>query len=179
MRKVTVICGSSNNHGFSHHISQRICSICAHNKLECTVFYPSEMSIAHCSGCNNCRTGHCIHDDGMEGIVESVMGSDSVYLVMPIHFSGPSSLMKTVMDRFQPCWFNKSGCGGSLHAIMCAGGNNPCFSYTEGIIRAFSITAGLKVGEPLYIKDTDRMKPEQTDDAVDNYILSMIRTLVE
>lgn len=179
MSKVTIICGSSNNHGFSHHISQRIDSICASNEIESSVFYPSDMSIEHCSGCNACRTGHCIHDDGMEEIIRSVTDSDIVCLVIPIHFSGPSSLMKTVMDRFQPCWFNKCDCRGSLYAIMCAGGSNPCFSYTEGIVRAFSITAGLRTDGFLHICNTDEMKPEQTDDMVDDYIVAMIRTLVE
>lgn len=178
MSKVTVICGSSNQNGFSYHISNRIFSQCQYLKLDCSLFHPSKMRIAHCSGCNQCKNGICSIDDDMKEILDSVSESELVFLLMPIHFSGPSSLIKTVMDRFQPCWFNELGFRGKICTIMCAGGKKPCYSYSEGIVRAFSITTGMEINSFLQISNTDELEPEWTDDLVDDYIDPLLKNLV-
>ena len=176
MFRVTVICGSSNKHGFSSHICERIKHCCKSADAGCTVIYPSDMTINHCSGCDSCTDGICTVDDDMAEILNAVKESDMVFFVIPIHFSGPSSLMKTVIDRFQPFWFH----GGIpeqkiLAPVLCGGSNSPCFGYTEGILRAFSATTRMHLITPLKISGTDEMNPEDTDARVDDFVCDAIR----
>lgn len=117
---------------------------------------PSEMDIGHCRDCASCGQGGCIIHDDMSEIYDSFSQADLLILATPIHFSGPSSIMKTVIDRFQPFW----GSRGLRHpaccaAMLCGGSKRPNFENTEGIIRALCITTGMEYRGSLRIPDTD------------------------
>ena len=154
--KATIICGSANREGVTSAMCMCAKTVLEDRGYETNILYPSDMEIAHCRDCDGCRGGKCIIDDDMAGIYESYAGSDLLVLSTPIHFSGPSSLIKTVMDRFQPCWFHKGGKHPArCLAMMCGGSKEPNFDLTESIIRAFCITAGMEFGGSLRIPDTD------------------------
>ena len=101
--------------------------------------------------------------------------SDLVVLATPLHFSGPSSLLKTVLDRFQAYWHDKvlphplACC-----AMLCAGSPEPNFAPTVSILRAFSITTKMKwmghwMGH-MEFPDTDARGDEGAADAVRGFI---------
>lgn len=176
MFRTTVICGSSNKHGFSNHICERIKHCCESANAECNAIYPSDMTINHCSGCDSCTDGICIIDDDMTEVLNAVKESDVIFFVIPIHFSGPSSLMKTVIDRFQPFWFHSGMLEQkTLVPVLCGGSNNPCFTYTEGILRAFSATTRMHLTAPLEISGTDSMCPKDTDSCVEAFVRNIIK----
>lgn len=154
--RTTIICGSADEGG----VTMRMCSS-AEETLRSKghsveLFMPSEMSIAHCRDCGSCEHDGCIIHDDMSEIYDSFSQSDLLILATPIHFSGPSSIIKTVMDRFQPYWGNK----GLNHpdmciSLLCGGSKNPNFEITERIIKAFCITTGIEYRGSLQIPDTD------------------------
>jgi multimeric flavodoxin WrbA len=115
------------------------------------------MNIGHCSGCGDCSAeGKCSISDDMDIIYRAFKENDLIVLATPIHFSGPSSVIKTVIDRFQPFWF-MNGKHPLFSAALMSGGNpTPNFKNTASIFRAFSITAGIKWLGSLEIPCTDK-----------------------
>lgn len=58
-----------------------------------------EREIGYCRGCWTCRSGKCIQDDGMTGILESLNACDCLLLASPVYMGFVTGLMKTFMDR--------------------------------------------------------------------------------
>ncbi len=156
MVKATVICGSANEQGVTHRMCKSVSEGLSSAGYEVDMICPADLDIRHCTDCGGCDEGGCIIDDDMSRIYDSFSGSELLILATPIHFSGPSSILKTVMDRFQPYWGNK----GMKHpeycfALLCGGSKQPNFELTERIIRAFCITTGMDFRGSMNIPDTD------------------------
>lgn len=58
------------------------------------------LSINNCQACYECEDTDCIHDDGMDQIVEKIIQSDILVLGTPIYWWGPTGQFKTFMDRW-------------------------------------------------------------------------------
>ena len=67
-------------------------------------FRVGDLDIAHCEGCDSCAEGRCRCDDDMAKVIASFDSADAVVFATPIRFNGPSSSIKTVIDRFQAVW---------------------------------------------------------------------------
>jgi hypothetical protein len=91
--------------------------------------------------------------------MDSFEGCDLLVLACPIRFSGPSSILKAAMDRFQPYWRRGRARGGFSAAMVCGGGPRPDFSPSVRMFRAFSITVGLEWAGCLEVPGTDGMAP--------------------
>lgn len=138
------------------------------------VVYPSD-DISHCRDCGLCTDGQCSIDDAMGQIYEEFSEADLLVLATPIHFSGPSSLVKTVLDRFQPYWY----CRDMPHpkaamALMCAGSDNPRFDHAAGIFRAFSAMVGMKWLGQLEVSGTDRTMGEGCESEVAEFVRTAV-----
>ncbi len=97
-------------------------------------------------------------EDDMPHILEIVGGSDIMVLATPLRFSGPSSVVKTMMDRCQPFWFRKDIPHPSkLLPMVCAGSDNPDFGPVTKIFRHFSITMGMECLPVVTVTGTDSM----------------------
>ena len=94
----------------------------------------------------------------MGDVYDKFRRSNLLILATPIHFSGPSSVIKTVIDRFQPLWFKGGEHPAYIAALLNGGGQSPNFNNTLSIFKAFSITAGMKWLGCLEISDTDNMR---------------------
>ncbi len=135
------------------------------------VVFPSEKSISHCTGCGHCRCGSCILDDDMHILYKLFSESDLLVLASPLHFNGPSSVLKTVMDRFQMFWFDRNlPHPDHVLALLCAGSNRPNFSPTVSIMKAFATTAGMKWLGHLEVVDTDRTGGSNADGFVRGFL---------
>lgn len=171
MSRVLIVCGSARRGG----VTEEMCRSCAGALSaaghEATVILPSELDIHHCTDCGGCRDGICTIDDGMIGIYEMFGESDILVMASPIHFSGPSSLIKTFMDRFQTFWYHPELPHPSFAAaLLCGGSPEPRFEYTVAIMRAFAITTGMRWAGQLCMPDTDRRGAEGVDGAVSSFI---------
>jgi multimeric flavodoxin WrbA len=175
MDKVVFICGSGDETGVSHSVCRRLSCLLESRGIFAEVFEPNSMDIRHCTGCEACINIVCPIDDDMHIIFDSVSDVDLLVLVSPIHFSGPSSITKTVMDRFQPFWHNPDlRHPARIAAILCGGSPNPCFTHTESIIKAFAYTVGMKVVGFHHISDTDSLSMSECLVGVDDFILGLI-----
>ncbi len=175
MKRALILCGSANPDG----VTARMCQAsgrCLHDLgYSCEIIQPID-GIAHCSDCGSCTDGCCIVRDGMDEIYRKFSEADLLVMATPIHFSGPSSVIKTVMDRFQPYWFVKDmPHPRKVIGLMCGGSDEPEFRHTVSIFRAFSIMTGMEWVGHLEIKGTDRTHGEGVSDDVQSFLEGIIR----
>lgn len=115
--------------------------------------------VAHCRGCDLCRGGTCVIHDEMDHITEAFLASDAVVFATPVRFSGPSSMIKSVIDRFQALWNNPAAYSGKRRAVtyMASGGSpEPSTEACTRVFRAFAAAFGCGWIEPLIVKGTDK-----------------------
>ena len=114
--------------------------------MDVTLLHISELDIAQCTGCDACKSnGGCVFDDGMGEVLRRFDDSDMVIFATPVRFNGPSSQIKTVLDRFQVLW-NVPGIVGHrmrhMGLIMTAGSDNPDPNPNLKIFRSFCASFG-------------------------------------
>ena len=158
--RATVLCGSGDKRGVTR--SMCICaSDCFVSKgIQTELFVLSDMDIRHCTDCDGCRSGSCVIEDDMRIIYDALSGSDILILASPIHFNGPSSLIKTAMDRFQTNWYNDIPHPKVCIGFLCGGSPQPNFEITERIFKAFSLTLGMEYKGSVKIGNTDESEPD-------------------
>ena len=152
---VLIVCGSRDG-GFTSEMCRSFSKGLEACGISSEIVFPIGMGIAHCTGCGCCSAdGECNISDDMDAIFASFERSDLLVLASPIHFSGPSSSIKTVIDRFQPVWFRKREHPAYAAALLSGGGPSPRFAGTVSVFKAFSFTAGMKWLGHLEIAGTD------------------------
>jgi len=160
--RALIVCGSRDG-GFTSEMCRSFSKGLAVHGVSSEIYFPISMNIEHCTGCGSCSAeGECIISDGMGAIYDAFEKSDLLVLATPIHFSGPSSVIKTVIDRFQPVWFKGRRHPAYAAALMSGGGPTPYFTNTVSIFKALSITAGMEWLGYLGISGTDK---KETRDA--------------
>ena len=156
---VLFITGSARKNG----ITSKLCDIVGSSisdaapDTKLTFIRPYGLKIEHCCGCGSCsQSGKCSVDDDMCCVYRAVEENDMIVLAVPIYFSGPSSVIKQVIDRFQCVWAAGSRMRNKAVALIVAGGHDsPVFSNTISITKAFAITIGATwIGE-LTVSGTD------------------------
>jgi len=164
--KAAIVCGSRDG-GCTSEMCRSFSKGLTAQGISSEIFFPIEMNISHCTGCGGCsESGVCnIHDD-MDIFYEAFGKSDLFVLATPIHFSGPSSAIKTIIDRFQPIWFKKGEHPEFAAALLSGGGLSPNYKNTVSIFKAFSITAEMKWLGHLEISDTDKREPQDIADSI-------------
>lgn len=171
MDKTLIVCGSAGRGGVTEMMCQMAADVIRAKGYDSIVVYPSDMRIEHCRGCDRCSEGRCIIDDDMHKLYRLFADSDFLILATPLHFSGPSSLIKTVMDRFQAYWFGKDLPHPKAAAgMICAGSEKPNFEPTIAIMRAFAITTDMKWLGQLEFAGTDVRGDTGADEEVARFI---------
>ncbi|MDR1404736.1 MAG: flavodoxin family protein [Candidatus Methanoplasma sp.] len=156
--KALIICGSRKD-GFTAEMCRSFSEGLRIHGISSEIFFPIDMHIHHCTGCGLCSgDAGCGIPDDMDLIFNAFGESGLVILATPIRFSGPSSAIKTVIDRFQPVWFGKAGHPHYAAALLVGGSPDPCFANTISIFKAFSATAGMKWLGHLEVQDADVKK---------------------
>jgi multimeric flavodoxin WrbA len=164
-----IICGSREG-GFTSAMCSSFSKGLAEHGISSEVIFPLNMDIKHCTGCGECsKTGECIIDDEMSGVYKEFEKCDLLVLASPIHFSGPSSIIKTVIDRFQPVWFIDKKHPAYAAGLLSGGSMKPGFSNTVSIFKALSITAKMEWLGQLEISGTDEKETVETDIPTFNY----------
>jgi len=154
--KAVIICGSRDG-GFTSEMCRSFSKGLAVHGISSEVFFPIGMDIKHCTGCGCCSaSGECNISDEMAVFYEAFRECDLLVLASPVHFSGPSSVIKTVIDRFQTIWFVKGEHPAFAAALLSGGGPSPNYKNAISIFKAFSITADMEWLGHLEISDTDQ-----------------------
>lgn len=178
-RKVLVICACGTKRGFTYAMCSEAQSGFGAGGFETEVLYPINMDISHCTGCGSCENGKgCIIDDDMQRIYDSFASAYAVIFCAPIHFSGLSSVMKTVIDRFQTIWFCGDAGPKYMAAMICGGDDEPEFRGAMHVLKALSITAGSEWLGELKISGTDKMKPSDVREGSRAFISSILSGIV-
>ena len=119
----------------------------------------SSMDISHCTGCNTCASrGACVHKDDMMKVIESFDRADIVLFATPVRFNGPSSQIKTVLDRFQLLWNSPdlvSHRKRLMGLLMTSGSDNPDVNPNLKVFRSFCASFGGVWTGNVILKGTD------------------------
>ena len=171
MERILIICGSAGRGGVTETMCQAAAESMRSRGQDAMVVFPSEMRIEHCRGCDSCSDGPCVIDDDMHRLYRLFAESDFLILATPLHFSGPSSLTKTVMDRFQTYWHGKHLPHPiAMAGMMCAGSEHPNFGPTVTIMKAFAITTNMRWMGHLEFPGTDIRGDQGIVEAVDGFV---------
>jgi multimeric flavodoxin WrbA len=143
MTRAAVIIGSARRSGNTEMLCSAVSRSLEDNGIDVTAIRPFGMRISHCSNCGGCTDSKkCVVDDDMHEIYDAISKNDIIILATPVHFSGMSSILKQVIDRFQCLW-------GAEHkkrkafALVCHGGSEePCFGNIVSVSKAAANTIG-------------------------------------
>lgn len=151
--KTTVVLGSGDRNGNTEIQCQSFADSMKDNGFDVEIIRLSDLSIRHCNGCNKCiGKGICCITDDMQIVYDSFDESELFVLATPVYFSGPSSILKQMIDRFQCRWVSEDEPpSGKNIALLCNGGSkNPRFENVISVCRAFAIATQSKwIGESL------------------------------
>ena len=156
--KARIIVGSARKGGNTDVQSQSVAEALTERGFEVETIYPSDLKISHCTGCNKCiADGRCHIGDDMQIIYDAFDDSDLFILATPVYFSGPSSIIKQVIDRFQCRWASVDEPETSRYvALLCNGGSrNPRFENIISIARAFAFGTRCKWAGECIVDSTD------------------------
>lgn len=140
-----------------------------------------DSAIAHCEGCEACAEGPCIHDDDMKDIIRAFDSADVVVFATPIRFNGPSSAIKTVIDRFQVVWHTPDLVEHRrrfMTYIASSGSDNPDTKPCNTIFRSFCLSFGGVWLEPHVFTGTDKSIAGLTS-AISDYSIRFLSEMME
>ncbi len=157
--KVVIVVGSADLHGNTELQCQSLEDSLKESGFDVEKIRLADLSICHCNGCNKCiDTNRCCIDDDMKVVYNAFDESDVFILSTPVYFSGPSSILKQMIDRFQCRWVSKNESpSGKKIALLCNGGSDdPRFENVISICRAFTFSTRSEwIGESL-VSGTDK-----------------------
>lgn len=156
--KATLIVGSGRKGGNTEIQCEAVADALAEDGFEVVTLKPYWMDIKHCCGCDRCFSeGSCFIDDDMDVVYEAFETSDLIVLATPVYFSGPSSVLKQIIDRFQLYWHKnqETPTGKTIALVSTGGSSNPRFENVISICRAFAITLNAKWGGESLVENTD------------------------
>lgn len=175
MPKATVLCGSAKPDGVTRAMCESAAEFLRGLGWRVETIVLSDLEIRHCTDCGSCRHSGCVIGDDMDVVYKAFQSSDMLVMASPIHFSGPSSIIKTATDRFQPWWFNHDLPHPSVSVgLLCGGSDEPLYRNTVSILRAFSLTTGMEWRGHLEVSGTDRNGSQGVDGMVRSFLESVI-----
>lgn len=82
--------------------------VCSVSGGETEIIHTAQKRIEYCTGCFICKkTGQCVIDDDMTGILASVNESDVVIFSFPVYCHSIPAALKVVIERTMPLSFEK------------------------------------------------------------------------
>ncbi|AGI47609.1 Multimeric flavodoxin WrbA [Thermoplasmatales archaeon BRNA1] len=176
--KALVLDGSGNPNGFTSEMCQAASSVLEGAGIECSVVQLGKVWIEHCNGCLSCRKGgKCTIDDGMTAYYDALGEIDLLVFATPIRFSGPSSILKTFMDRLNPFFYSNLKHPRFAAAMMCGGADAPRFSNALSEMKALSITVGAEWAGELEVSGTDSKSREEVAAEAAHFAETLIRRI--
>jgi NAD(P)H-dependent FMN reductase len=124
-------------------------------------------SCRHCGGCD--KTGRCVVQDGVQEVHAKIRQANHLVLGSPIHFSGVSGQMKSMIDRGQAFWVEKyrlkrpvsevPGERRGLFVATCGGDDRRVFEWAKHTVLAYFNSTGFRYWGELFEANTDRPPP--------------------
>ena len=151
MSRVIIINGSPRKNGVDSNIASMISEEFSGKGHSVDVLDICRLSIGGCTGCMSCRkSGTCVQDDDMNGIIDKIRGSDMLILMSPIYFAAETGQMKIFTDRLTSTFTEKRPLGNIRSASILLTCADP-----EGD-RKYGSTLNRMLDEVGYLKVEDR-----------------------
>lgn len=80
--------------------------------------------INYCMGCKSCvddLEGHCIIEDDMQEIYDSILKANKIVIATPVYMNHITGLLKNVIDRFNPFAFHDELLKGKKFYLIIVG----------------------------------------------------------
>jgi multimeric flavodoxin WrbA len=100
-KRVIAFLGSPRPHGNTDTLAEAVLEGAQAAGCSAESFALRALKIHHCTGCGNCgRNGRrCIFNDDGEMLYDAMAGAEVFLFVTPVYWYGPTSIMKTFIDR--------------------------------------------------------------------------------
>ncbi len=116
-----------------------------------------------------------IEDDFLAPVLRDIGSYDLMILASPIFFSGPSSMMKTFIDRMNPFWNSGKPYPKKVCAMLCGGAEEPKFSNAESEMKAMAKGCGAEWAGILEICGTDSKDSAESSSKVPEFLEYVIQ----
>ena len=142
--------------GSTDTLCKKVAEALSDSGFDVSFVYPHSLNIGHCVNCNKCKDlKRCAFFDGMDEIYEKINSSSILVLGTPVHFSGISSVLKQVIDRFQLYWYHTPSKKRVVGLVANGGNKNPYFNNIISESTSVSNTLNGKWSGALTVRETD------------------------
>ena len=116
--KVVVLTGSPHENGTSFVLADSFIKGAEEAGHSVFRFDAAQKTVYSCIGCDVCGQGDaaCIFDDDMQELIPPLISADMVVFVSPVYYSGFTSQIKAVIDRFYG--IDKKLCGAQKSSAL-------------------------------------------------------------
>ncbi len=103
MRLVALL-GSPRKGGNTDILAERVIAGASEAGVETSSIALRTLKITPCTGCEQCwsKGRACIFDDDMARVYQAIAESDVLLFATPVYWYGPTTIMKTMIDRLVP-----------------------------------------------------------------------------
>lgn len=118
--KIVVLTGSPHEKGTTSVLADAFISGAEESGHEIYRFDAGLKSVNGCIACNSCGNGEtpCVFEDDMQELIPHLLEADMVAFVSPVFYSGFTSQLKAVIDRFYS--IDRMLCGSGKKAALLA-----------------------------------------------------------
>lgn len=105
MKNVVIISSTPRTNGNSYILANEFARGAKEEKHNVEIINLKEYRLNYCIGCYSChKTGKCIHNDGMNEILEKLIKADVIVFATPVYFYSMSGQLKVFIDRLVPAY---------------------------------------------------------------------------
>ncbi len=98
--KVLLVNGSPHKEGCTWTALCEVAGALKKQGVESEIFQVGTDPVSGCLGCGNCRkTGRCVIDDNVNGLLDKAEETDGFVFGSPVHFAAASGMLTSFMDR--------------------------------------------------------------------------------
>lgn len=99
-KRVLIISASPRKGGNSDTLCERFMQGAAESRHHVERVFLAELAIGYCNACDGCRrSGECVQDDDMKGLLDRMSAADVIVLSTPVYFYSMCAQLKTAIDR--------------------------------------------------------------------------------
>jgi multimeric flavodoxin WrbA len=101
---VLLINGSPNQHGCTYTALSEVAATLQRHDITSEILYLGKKPIAGCIACMQCREkGHCVFDDKVNDVVDSLPQYDALVLGSPVYYAAPAGNLISFLNRLFFC----------------------------------------------------------------------------
>lgn len=137
--KIVGLVGSPRKEGNTDTLLQKALEGAKSQGAETTILYLNELNIRGCQACYACKkTGHCVVDDDMKKVYETINESDGIILGSPVYFGRLTAQTALFMDRLyaylKPDFTNSLAAGKKITLVFTQ--NQPDANLYAGLVNS-------------------------------------------